>query len=79
MPPHDDRPHPSRTLLILGLAAVAFSLAQTTLIPAIPELQRSLHANASSVAATMAASLTNVRMCGLTGFTRSLGMSLNEL
>ena len=33
---HAPRPHTVRTLLILGVAALAFALAQTTLIPALP-------------------------------------------
>jgi EmrB/QacA subfamily drug resistance transporter len=47
------RPHTSRTLLILGLAALAFALGQTTLIPAIPELMRVLHTDASGVTWTL--------------------------
>jgi EmrB/QacA subfamily drug resistance transporter len=48
-----DRPHPTRTLLVLGLAALAFALAQTTLVPAIPELQGSLHTDESGVTWTL--------------------------
>src|SRR3954447_2594835 len=48
-----DRQHPTRTLLILGLAALAFALAQTTLIPALPELMRALDTDASSVTWTL--------------------------
>ena len=53
--PHsaDARPHTSRTLLILGLAALAFALGQTTLIPALPELARGLHTDASGVTWTL--------------------------
>jgi EmrB/QacA subfamily drug resistance transporter len=47
------RPHPTRTLLILGLAALAFALAQTTLIPALPQLARGLHTDASGVTWTL--------------------------
>ena len=47
------RQHPSRTLLILGLAALAFALAQTTVVPAIPELMRALHTDASGVTWTL--------------------------
>ena len=36
------RPHPLRSLLILSLAALAFALAQTMLIPALTELAKSL-------------------------------------
>jgi EmrB/QacA subfamily drug resistance transporter len=48
-----DRPHPTRTLLVLGLAALAFALAQTTLVPAIPELQDALHTDESGVTWTL--------------------------
>jgi EmrB/QacA subfamily drug resistance transporter len=48
-----DRQHPNRTLLILGVAALAFALAQTTLVPAIPELMRALHTDASGVTWTL--------------------------
>src|SRR3982751_4526471 len=48
-----DRQHPSRTLLILGLAALAFALAQTTLIPALPELTHALNTDASGVTWTL--------------------------
>src|SRR5256885_14174351 len=37
------RSHATRTLLILAVAAMAYALAQTTLVPAIPELMRGLH------------------------------------
>jgi EmrB/QacA subfamily drug resistance transporter len=45
--------HATRTLGILGLAALAFASAQTTLIPALPELGRALHTDASGVAWTL--------------------------
>src|SRR3954447_14251032 len=48
-----DRQHPTRTLLILGLAALAFALAQTTLIPALPDLMRALNTDASGVTWTL--------------------------
>src|SRR4051812_25289592 len=48
-----DRQHPSRTLLILGVAALAFALAQTTLIPALPELTHALNTDASGVTWTL--------------------------
>ena len=47
------RPHPTRTMLVLGLAALAFALAQTTLIPAIPELQGALNTDESGVTWTL--------------------------
>jgi EmrB/QacA subfamily drug resistance transporter len=54
---HTDRPHTTRTLLILGAAALSFALAQTTLVPAIPELMRALHTDASGVTWTLTAYL----------------------
>jgi EmrB/QacA subfamily drug resistance transporter len=50
---HDTRPHSTRTLLVLGIAALAFALAQTTVIPAIPDLVKSLHTDASGVTWTL--------------------------
>lgn len=50
---HSDRPHTTRTLLILGVAALAFALAQTTLLPALPALMRALHTDASGVTWTL--------------------------
>src|SRR5918999_1301100 len=47
------RPHPMRSLLILSVAALAFALAQTTLIPALGELARALETDASGVAWTL--------------------------
>src|ERR671917_2926016 len=52
--PHDvPRPHPMRSLLILSTAALAFALAQTTLIPALGELARALDTDANGVAWTL--------------------------
>ena len=51
------RPHPLRSLLILSLAALAFALAQTMLIPALTELAKSLDTDASGVAWTVTAYL----------------------
>jgi EmrB/QacA subfamily drug resistance transporter len=53
--PHPDtsRPHPTRSLLILGIAGLAFALGQTLLIPAFPDLIRELDTDASGVAWTL--------------------------
>jgi EmrB/QacA subfamily drug resistance transporter len=48
-----DTTHTARTLLILGVAALAFALGQTTLIPALPELMHALHTDASGVTWTI--------------------------
>jgi MFS family permease len=48
-----DRPHPTRTLLILSGAALSFALAQTSLVPAIEALIRAFHTDAAGVAWTL--------------------------
>ncbi len=48
--PHPDRPHPTRSLFILSLGALAFALAQTMLIPALGELTHQLDTDASGIA-----------------------------
>jgi EmrB/QacA subfamily drug resistance transporter len=50
---HDDRPHPMRSLLILAVPALAFALAQTTIVPALGDLKTELHTDASGVAWTL--------------------------
>ena len=57
------RPHPVRSLLILSLAALAFALAQTMLIPALTELAKSLNTDASGVAWTVTAYLLAAAVC----------------
>ena len=47
--PHT-RQAPGRTLLILGFGTLAFVLAQTTVIPALGDLQRELGASPSGIA-----------------------------
>jgi EmrB/QacA subfamily drug resistance transporter len=59
----DARPHTTRTLLILGVAALAFALAQTTLIPALPDLARALHTDAAGVTWTLTAYLVAAAVC----------------
>ena len=44
------RPHPMRSLFILSMSALAFSLAQTMLIPALGELTHQLDTDASGIA-----------------------------
>jgi EmrB/QacA subfamily drug resistance transporter len=53
MSPDHARPHPNRSLAILGLAALAFALAQTTLIPALGELKHALDTDEAGVAWTL--------------------------
>src|SRR4051794_34302012 len=50
MPQHAPAKHPSRILAALFLAAISFALAQTLVIPALPELAR--HTNASPAVAS---------------------------
>ena len=49
-PQHDGRPHPMRSLLILSAGALAFALAQTTLIPTLGSLGRELGTDAAGIA-----------------------------
>jgi len=58
-----DRPHPMRSLLILSVAALAFALAQTTLIPALGELAGELGTDASGVAWTLTGYLLSAAVC----------------
>src|SRR5829696_4098035 len=62
-PALDDRPHPMRSLLILSVAALAFALAQTTLIPALGELAQELDTDASGVAWTLTGYLLSAAVC----------------
>jgi EmrB/QacA subfamily drug resistance transporter len=48
--PPVERQAPTRTLLVLGAGTLAFVLAQTTVIPALGDLQRELGASASGIA-----------------------------
>jgi EmrB/QacA subfamily drug resistance transporter len=52
-----------RSLLILSVAALAFALAQTTLIPALGELARELDTDASGVAWTLTGYLLSAAVC----------------
>ncbi|MGZ6792808.1 MAG: MFS transporter [Mycobacteriales bacterium] len=45
----DARPHPQRTLLVLTLPALAYSLAQTMLVPAFADIGRELHSSPAAV------------------------------
>jgi EmrB/QacA subfamily drug resistance transporter len=60
---HPERQHPSRTLLILGVAALAYALAQTTVVPAIPDLMRGLHTDESGVTWTLTGYLVSAAVC----------------
>ncbi|HEY5142767.1 MAG TPA: MFS transporter, partial [Solirubrobacteraceae bacterium] len=43
------RASPNRTLFILALGALAYTLAQTMIVPALPQIQRDLHTTAANV------------------------------
>ena len=47
------RRSPTWTLLILSVSALAYALAQTTVVPAIPDLMRGLHTDESGVTWTL--------------------------
>ena len=47
--PAELRASPSRTLFILALGALAYTLAQTMIVPALPAIQRELDTSAASV------------------------------
>lgn len=49
--------HQTRTMLVLSLAAMTYALAQTTLLPALPEFIEVFHSDAGSVAWTFTAFL----------------------
>src|SRR6476660_406696 len=49
MDTHAARPTPARTLLILGIGTLGFVLAQTTVIPALGDIQKELHASANGI------------------------------
>lgn len=51
--PDTGRSHSRRILLILAVAALAFALGQTTVVPALPELMRGLHTDESGVTWTL--------------------------
>src|SRR5690242_1061142 len=50
MTAHETRQAPGRTLLILGVGTLGFVLAQTTVIPALGDLQKELGASATGIA-----------------------------
>lgn len=60
---HPDRQHPSRTLSILAIAGLAYALAQTTVVPAIPDLMRGLHTDESGVTWTLTGYLVSAAVC----------------
>jgi MFS family permease len=46
-------PRPSLTFAVLGIAAAAYAISQTMLVPSLPELEESLHTSPSGVSALM--------------------------
>jgi EmrB/QacA subfamily drug resistance transporter len=57
------RPDATRTLLVLGLGALAYALAQTMLIPALPVLQREFQVSSTGVTWTVSAYLVSAAIC----------------
>lgn len=57
------RPNPVRSLLILSTAALAFALAQTSLIPAISDLITTFHTDSEGVAWTLTGYLLSAAVC----------------
>jgi EmrB/QacA subfamily drug resistance transporter len=51
--PDTEHTQPMRALLVLSVAALAYALAQTTIVPALPELISGLHTDAAGVTWTL--------------------------
>jgi EmrB/QacA subfamily drug resistance transporter len=47
--PHSERVHPNLVLAVLALAGVAYAALSSTVIPALPSIQHSLHASENGV------------------------------
>lgn len=47
--PHSERAHPNITLAVLALAGAAYAALSSTVIPALPSIQHSLHASENGV------------------------------
>jgi EmrB/QacA subfamily drug resistance transporter len=56
-------PSPRRTLLVLTLPALAFSLAQTMLVPAFPDIVRELRSSAADVTWLLTVYLVSAAVC----------------
>lgn len=56
-------PSPRRTLLVLTLPAFGYSLAQTMLVPAFPDIVRELHTTAANVTWLLTAYLVSAAVC----------------
>lgn len=63
MPSSESRPAPARSLVVLGLAALSFALAQTSLIPAIGDLMTTFHTDSAGVAWTLTGYLVSAAVC----------------
>ncbi|MFN2538923.1 MAG: MFS transporter [Mycobacteriales bacterium] len=59
----DGHPDPRRTLAVVSLPAMSFSLSQTMLVPAFPELQRALHTSAVMVTWLLTSYLVSAAVC----------------
>ena len=45
-----DRTHPNVTLAVLSLGAIAYAMLSSTVVPALPTLQRDLHTTETGIA-----------------------------
>jgi predicted MFS family arabinose efflux permease len=52
-----DRQHPSRTFLVLALGGISYSLLQSLVAPALPDIQHALHTTENSVSWVLTAYL----------------------
>jgi EmrB/QacA subfamily drug resistance transporter len=54
---HSERQHPNLTLAILSLGTTAYALLQSAVVPALPDIERSLHTTETGVAWVLTAYL----------------------
>src|SRR5215470_8309634 len=81
------RQHPNRTLLVLSLGAISFALGQTTLIPALTDIQKHFGASSNEVAWLITAYFLSAsistpiagRLGDMFGKRRMLSLSLGAL
>ena len=70
-PAAEARAHPTRTLLVLAVGALAYALAQTMVVPALPEIQR--HYDVDATDATWVFTVFLVTSCICTPILGRLG------
>jgi MFS family permease len=57
------RAHPTRTLLALAVGALAYTLAQTMVVPALPEMERQFHVTATDATWVFTIFLVSSSVC----------------